>query len=227
MLRVGLTGGLACGKSTVAQMFAARGAYVLDADLLVRELMLPGEPVYQEVVRVFGREILKTDGSERVNRSLLAEAAFAGGRIKLLNDIVHPAVVRAQQCWMEEAGARDPQAMAVVEAALIVEAGSAAQFDKLVVVTCSTEQKIDRFVQRSRKLVQQDSDENLRQQARQRMAAQMSDEEKCRAADYVIRNHGDAAALQKEFDRVFAELRGAATHGAARQAETGSPENLI
>ncbi len=227
MLRVGLTGGLACGKSTVAQMFAARGAYVLDADILVRELMLPGEPVYAEVVRVFGREILKTDGSERVNRPLLAEAAFAGGKIKLLNDIVHPAVLRAQQRWMEEAAARDPQAIAVVEAALIVEAGSAGQFDKLVVVTCNLEQKIDRFVQRSRKLVQQDSDEKLRQQAQQRIAAQMSDEEKCRAADYVIRNDGDAAALQKEFDRVFAELQRAGANGAVRQAEAGNPENSI
>ncbi len=227
MLRVGLTGGLACGKSTVAQMFAALGAYVLDADLLVRELMLPGEPVYAEVVRVFGRGILKTDGSERVDRPLLAEAAFAGGKIKLLNDIVHPAVLRAQQRWMEEAAARDPQAIAVVEAALIIEAGSAGQFDKLVVVTCNPEQKIDRFVNRSRKLVQQDSDETLRQQARQRIAAQMSDEEKCRAADYVIRNDGDAAALQKEFDRVFTELQRATANGAARQDETGNPENSI
>ena len=224
MLRVGLTGGLASGKSTVAQMFAARGAHVLDADLVVRELMLPGEPVYQAVLKVFGREILQGDGSEKIDRSRLAEAAFEGGKIGQLNAIVHPAVGRSQQQWMDNAAKIDPRGMAVVEAALIVEAGSRAQFDKLVLVTCGAQQKIQRYLLRGRKLGVRHDDEALREQARRRIAAQMSDEEKVRVADYVIHNDGEIAGLQQEFDTVFAELANIAAGSALRPDEIRKSE---
>ena len=219
MLRVGLTGGLACGKSTVAQMFAARGAHVLDADLVVRELMMPGEPVYREVLKVFGRGILKSDGAETIDRMRLAEAAFEGGNIKLLNEIVHPAVLQSQQQWMNNTATIDPHGIAVVEAALIVEAGSSTQFDKLVVVTCSPRQKVDRYIQRSRKLGLQLDEDVVREQARRRIAAQMSDEEKSQVADYVIHNDGEALGLQQQFDVVFAELAQIAAGGEASQDE--------
>ena len=122
-------------------MFVALGAYLLQADEIAHQLMQPGEAVYQEVVRHFGPGILDPDG--RVNRPRLAEAAFGSGgetdggppsRVQELNQIVHPAVVRKQEEWMEEVGRRDPHSIALVEAALILEAGAAQSFDRLVVV---------------------------------------------------------------------------------------------
>ena len=119
MLRVGLTGGLGSGKSTVAAMLRELGAKVIEADALGRTMMEPGQPVFAEIVRVFGPEVIGTDG--RLNRTRLAELAFQGGRLNELNAIVHPAVIRAQQQWMDEVFAEDPAAAAVVESALIFE----------------------------------------------------------------------------------------------------------
>jgi len=119
MLRVGLTGGLASGKSTVAGYLRALGAEVIEADELGRALMEPGQRVFAEIVRVFGPEVVRPDG--RLNRARLSEFAFKDNRIDELNRIVHPAVIVAQQLWMDEVFARDPAAVAVVESALIFE----------------------------------------------------------------------------------------------------------
>jgi dephospho-CoA kinase len=119
MLRVGLTGGLGSGKSTVADYLRELGAEVIEADELGRALMEPGQQVYAEIVNVFGPEVVSPDG--RLNRARLAQLAFHGGRLNELNAIVHPAVIAAQQHWMEEVFARDPAAVAVVESALIFE----------------------------------------------------------------------------------------------------------
>src|SRR5215469_4987292 len=130
-------------------MFVARGAYLVQADRISHGLMQPGQTVYEEVVRHFGRSILNPDGS--VNRPRLAEAAFgkpgSGGpsRVAELNQIVHPAVIRSQSEWMDEVGRRDPHAIAIVEAALIVEAGAKDRFDRLIVVRCEEEQRVERF----------------------------------------------------------------------------------
>src|SRR5580700_1277226 len=124
-------------------MFVALGAHVIQADVIAHELMQPGEVVYQEVVRHFGEGILNPDGS--VNRARLAEAAFSPSgenkvsRIHELNQIVHPAVIRRQEEWMEQVGRSDPRAITIVEAALLLEAGTAKRFDRLVVVTCRPE----------------------------------------------------------------------------------------
>src|ERR1700758_104238 len=137
MLRVGLTGGIASGKSIVGHMFVALGAHLVEADRIAHSLMQPGEPVYDEVVRHFGREILNPDGS--VNRSKLAEVAFGprgadqrSSRIADLNRIVHPAVIRSQEEWMDAISAQDPGGVAIVEAALLIEAGAAERFDRLI-----------------------------------------------------------------------------------------------
>jgi len=119
VLRVGLTGGLGSGKSTVAAELRRLGAQVIEADELGRALMEPGQAVYAEIVRVFGPEVVGADG--RLNRARLAELAFGEGRLDELNAIVHPAVIRAQQRWMEDVFARDSAAVAVVESALIFE----------------------------------------------------------------------------------------------------------
>jgi dephospho-CoA kinase len=211
VLRVGLTGGLSSGKSTVAEMLARRGARVLDADRLVHELMRPGLPVYQEIVRHFGRGILASD--KTIDRKKLADAAFGGGRIAELNRIVHPAVIALQDAWMDELEREEPQALAVVEAALILEAGAAPRFDKLVVVTCRQAQKVERFAARYPLGV-----EAGRAEAARRLAAQMPDKEKVARADYVIDNSGTLAQTDHQVEKVFAELLEIATE-AQRQRE--------
>src|SRR5579871_751349 len=99
MLRVGLTGGLGSGKSTVAARLRELGAHVIEADELGRALMEPGQSVYAEIVRVFGPEVVNADG--KLNRARLAELAFRGGRLNELNAIVHPAAIEEQRAWME------------------------------------------------------------------------------------------------------------------------------
>src|ERR1035438_1886103 len=123
MLRVGLTGGLSSGKSTVAAMLRELGAEVVEADELGRELMEPGQLVFSEIVRVFGPEVVGPNG--RLNRARLAEVAFKEGRLQELNAIVHPAVIAAEQSWMEQVFASNPAAVAVIESALIFEIGRA------------------------------------------------------------------------------------------------------
>lgn len=200
MLRVGLTGGIASGKSTVARMMATRGAQVLDADMLVRDLMQPGKPVYHEVVKHFGREIVNQDGA--IDRKRLADAVFPTGRVSELNAIVHPAVVRHQDEWMAEIEGGDPQALAIVEAALILEAGVQGHFDKLVVVTAPLKQRVERFAKRLGL-----RPETARAEVERRSSAQMPDEQKIKFADHVIDNSGDLGGLEKQVEQVFSELR--------------------
>jgi dephospho-CoA kinase len=204
LLKVGLTGGIASGKSVVGEMFASLGAHLIQADLIAHELMQPGQDVYNEVVRCFGKEILNPDGS--VSRPRLAEAAFghAGGhsRIGELNQIVHPAVIRRQDEWMEEVGRRDPHAIAMVEAALIIEAGAATHFDRLIVVTCSEEQRVQRFAQRLKLDL-----EAARREVLRRMAAQLPDCEKVQKADHVIDNSGPLDATEARVRQVYALLK--------------------
>jgi dephospho-CoA kinase len=119
MLRVGLTGSLGSGKSTVAAMLRELGAHVIEADELGRKLMEPGQAVFDEIVRVFGPEIVGADG--RLNRPALAALAFQGGRLDELNAIIHPAVIDEQRRWTDALFAQDPYAVAVVESALIFE----------------------------------------------------------------------------------------------------------
>jgi dephospho-CoA kinase len=206
LLKVGLTGGIASGKSVVGEMFVALGAHLIQADTISHELMRPGETVYREVVQHFGAGILNPDGT--VHRARLAEAAFGAPgtnqptRIQELNRIVHPAVLRRQEEWMAEVGRENPRAVAVVEAALILEAGAAKDFDRLVVVTCRPEQRIRRWANR----VGVD-EETARREVTRRMAAQFPDEEKTEASDYVIDNSGSLDDTRKRVEEVYAELK--------------------
>jgi len=214
MLKVGLTGGIACGKTTVGEMFVALGAHLVQADRIAHQLMLPGQPVYNEVVRHFGGAILNPDGS--VNRQKLAEAAFGpsapeeGGlataphlsRIQELNRIVHPAVIRSQEEWMEEIGRQDAQAVAIVEAALIIEAGAAKSFDHLIVVTCTDEQRAARFAARQKLDL-----ETARKEVARRMAAQLPEAEKIKVADSVIDNSGSLETTREQVRQIWQKLR--------------------
>jgi dephospho-CoA kinase len=169
--------------------------------------MQPGEQVYQEVLREFGREILNPDAS--VNRSKLAEAAFGPPgsdkgpvRVADLNRIVHPAVIRSQEEWMHTIGLQDPGGVAIVEAALLIEAGAAKRFDRLIVVTSTLEQRVERFAKR-----QKIDLETARAEVARRMAAQLPDEEKIKAADYVIDNSGPLERTSEQVRQIWEKLR--------------------
>jgi dephospho-CoA kinase len=213
VLKVGLTGGIAAGKSVVGEMFMALGAQLIQADQIAHQLMQPGQAVYEEVVQHFGAGILNPDGS--VNRAKLAEAAFGtaaagpGGkqasRVQELNRIVHPAVIQDQENWMDAVGRRDPGAIAIVEAALILEAGVAERFDRLVVVTCRPDQRVQRWANRLKV-----DEETARREVTRRMAAQFPDEEKIKAADYVIDNSGSLDETKKQVLAIYSELKSAA-----------------
>lgn len=199
MLRVGLTGGVACGKSTIAAMLVKRGTRCLQADSLAHQLYAPGTPTHEEVVRHFGRGILNPDAT--INRPALADVVFPG-RIEELNAIVHPEVIKAQNAWMDEVGRVDPHAIAVVEAALLIEAGAAKDFDKVIVVTCDFQQKVQRFAHRARLSL-----EAARAEVTRRSSVQFSDEEKARHADYIIDNSSSLEAAEQRVEQIWIDLR--------------------
>jgi dephospho-CoA kinase len=212
MLRAGLTGGLGSGKSTVGEMFRSLGAYVIEADAIGRELMSPGQSVYRDIARQFGPAVVNQD--QTLNRRLLADLAFRGNRLAELNRIVHPAVVRAQQERAERIFANDPDAVVIVESALIFEAdaqgtapGWRERFDKLILVTAPDELKVRRYLARMSDSTRSIPD--LEADARSRLAAQIPDAEKARNCDYVIHNDGDIQQTQHQVERIFAELKAA------------------
>ncbi len=180
-------------------MFERHGAHVIQADRIAHELMSPGQPVYDTVIAHFGREILNHDGT--INRPRLASVAFPD-RIKDLNRIVHPAVLDYQDRWMDKIGEEDPNAVTIVEAALIFEAGGAQRFDKIIVVRTPFETKVARYAAKMKMPHAQ-----ARMEVTRRMAAQISEEEKARRADYVIDNNGVLDNSQEQVDKVWSELQ--------------------
>ena len=212
MLKVGLTGAIASGKSTVGKMLATLGARVTEADSIARSLMEPGQAIYEEVVRSFGREILAADGT--IDRKKLADAAFGTpehpkARAPELNHIVHPSVGRAQEEWMHEVIRGDAQAITVVEAALIFEAGMQKQFDRIVVVTCPMEMRFRRWMSRA-----QVDEATARKEVERRMAAQFSEEKKLALASEVIDNSGSAAATEAQVRNLYSRLKLESAHRA-------------
>ncbi len=203
MLRVGLTGGVACGKSTIGAMLASRGAHFLQADTLAHQLYLPGTSVYDAVVHAFGDDIVRSNGL--IDRAALANKAFPD-RIAELNAIVHPAVIEAQNRWLAEREAEDAHGIAVLEAALLIEAGAAKDFDKLIVVTCSFEQKMEHYAHRAGLSL-----DDARREVERRSAAQFSDSQKAAHADYVIDNSGTLEETERQVERVWGEIQQLAT----------------
>jgi dephospho-CoA kinase len=201
MLKIGLTGGIASGKSLVSRMFVELGAHCIDADEIAHELMRPGEAVYDEVVQKFGNEILNPDQS--VNRAKVAELAFDKRRPRIyeLNRIMHPEVIKRYESWMEEIRRREPDAIAILEAALVLEAGLRKRFDRIVVVTCKPQQRIERWAQRFNL-----DPETAKTEVTRRMMAQAPDEAKIQAADYVIDNSGSVEETRNQVERVYETL---------------------
>lgn len=201
MLRVGLTGGMATGKSSVAEMFARRGARVLHADEVAHELIAPGQPLYAEVVKRFGSDLVQADGT--ISRARLADKVFGGGRhtIDELNRVLHPAVIAKQEKWMAEMAQQDPNGVLIIEAALIFEARVNRRFDKIVVVSCAPEHRAERFAARGGMPLDQ-----AQKEVERRMAAQMPEAEKIKAADYVVDNSRSLAATEAQVDKIYSEL---------------------
>lgn len=213
MLRVGLTGDLGSGKSTVAKMLAARGAIVLSSDEMGRAMMQPGEPVYAAIVERFGPQVVAPDGS--LDRKKLAELAFdpAHPRVEELNAIIHPAVLAAQAEQIEQLARETPDAIVVIESALIftTKAGDRPwreRFDCIVLVTAPEDQKIARFIDRlahGRALSPAERSE-LEADARRRLAQQRVTGEQ-KAQCLVVENNGTVAELEHQIDWVWRMLQ--------------------
>jgi dephospho-CoA kinase len=180
-------------------MFARHGAHVIQADKVAHLLMQKDSPVYVQIVKAFGAGILNEDGA--ISRPQLADAAFGSSRISELNAIVHPAVIDAQDEWMRLVLEESPRGVAMVEAALILEAHAENRFDKLITVTCTLDQKVERFAARHNLPIPAAGAEVER-----RMKAQLSDEEKVRAADYVIDNSGPLSQTAQQVAAVWGEM---------------------
>ncbi len=191
MLRIGLTGGIGSGKSTVSALLAERGAVVVDADRIAREVVAPGTPGLARVVEEFGEGVLAADGS--LDRQALAAIVFgdAGARARL-DGIVHP-LVRARS--LELLAAVPEGAVVVNDVPLLVETGQAASYDLVLVVEADPATRVSRLVQRG--LTAED--------ARARMAAQASDEQRRAVADVVLDNSGSPEELARQVDRFWTE----------------------
>jgi dephospho-CoA kinase len=213
MLRVGLTGGLGSGKTTVAAIFRSLGAQVMEADAVGRAMMQPGEAVYQQIVQAFGPDVVRTDRT--LDRRRLGRIVFTEGRLAELNAIVHPPVIAEQQRWMEALEREQPDAVAIYETALLFEASKAAgtrdwqeRFDRRILVTAPEALRIARYVAR---MGGPDADAATRaaleEEARQRIAVQMPEQEKMRLSDTVIHNDASLKDVTRQTEAVYRELR--------------------
>jgi dephospho-CoA kinase len=197
MLKVGLTGSIAVGKSFVLGVLAALGCRVLDADAIAREVVAPETPGLKAVVDAFGDQILKADGT--LDRTKLGAIVFDKEQKRtLLNSILHPFIIAAQDQQLRQWEQQDPQGMAVVDAALMIESGSYRRFDKMIVVHCRPEVQLERLVGR---------DGISREQAEQRIAAQMTQEEKKKYADFLIDTSEGFESARRQTEAVFQKLR--------------------
>jgi len=197
MLIVGLTGGVASGKTTVSQVLKEEGAYIIDADQIARELVQPHKPAWSELIKAFGQEILQEDGS--IQRKKLADKVFVDPKQrKLLNQILHPRIKEEMDRRTKEIGEKDPQAIVVIDAPLMVELGDHREMDRLIVVTSTQTQQIERL---------KDRDRTNTEEALRIVSSQMPLEEKLKFADYVIRNEGSMEKTKKRAKEVYQELK--------------------
>jgi dephospho-CoA kinase len=197
MLKVGLTGGIATGKSHILSLLRELGCEVCDADEFAHAAIAPGAPAYHEVVREFGPEVLAGDGT--IDRARLGRDVFADPeRRARLNAIVHPRVYEAQKRWFDEVEERNPDAIAVVDAALLIETGSWRRFDFLVVVYCMLEQQIERLMSRNHL---------SREDALARIDAQMPTSEKLKYADYTIDTSAGYEHTRIQVEKLYERLQ--------------------
>ena len=197
MLKAGLTGSIAVGKSFVLGVFRELGCSVLDADRVAREVVQPGTLGLERVVHTFGDKVLRADGS--LDRAALGAIVFGDEEKRLLlNSIIHPLVFIEQDAWLKEREAEDPRGIAVVDAALMIESGGYKRFDKLIVVWCEPELQLQRLMSR---------DGMKREDAERRISSQMPQSEKKKYADFLIDTSNTYEDTRRQTYEVFERLK--------------------
>lgn len=197
MLTVGLTGSIAVGKSHVCRVLSEAGLHVLDADQTAREVVAAGTDGLAEIVRNFGDDVLQQDGE--LDRKKLGAIIFGDPKKReLLNSIVHPRVISAQNDWIEKLDKSDPNGIAVIDAALMIESGGYKRFPEIIVVWCEPEIQLERLMRR---------DHLSEGEAKQRIAAQMPQEEKMRFADHLIDTSGSLEETRGKVLELVKHLR--------------------
>jgi dephospho-CoA kinase len=197
MLKVGLTGSIAVGKSFVLGVLSELGCRILDADATAREVVAPGTPGLNAVVSAFGSEVLKEDGA--LDRARLGAIVFSDEeRRRLLNSILHPFIIAAQDDQIRRWESEDSRGIAVVDAALMIESGGYLRFDKLIVVHCRPAVQLERLISRDGLSVEE---------AGRRIAAQMSQEEKIKHADFLIDTSEGFESARTQTEAVFRQLQ--------------------
>jgi dephospho-CoA kinase len=196
MLKVGLTGSIAVGKSYVCEVFRNLGAFVLDADQTAREVVAPDTKGLKAIVGKFGTEILQPNGE--LDRIKLGGVVFADERKRqLLNSIVHPLVFEKQNEWLRTRELENPNAICIIDAALMIESGGFKRFDKLIVVWCDAEIQLQRLMLRNKLSAEE---------AAKRIKPQMPQEEKKRYADFLIDTSEGFGSAKKQTEEIFAQL---------------------
>jgi len=195
-MNIGLTGGIATGKSTVAGLLARKGAHLIDLDQVAREVTAPGQPALAQIAKQFGQAVIQQDGS--LDRKKLGEIVFADPvKRKQLEAITHPAIREVMHARMDDYKRRFPDGLTVVEVPLLYESGLSSHFDRVVVVYIPREEQLQRLMQR---------DKLSLEQAEKRLAAQIDIEEKKRMADYTIDNRGSLKQTSEQVDRLWQAL---------------------
>jgi len=194
---VGLTGGMGSGKSTAAEMFRELGAYIIDADKICRILVEPDQPAWQEIIKIFGNDILLKNRT--LNRAKLADIIFNDpNQKKNLEAILHPKVFEEERSVFEQITKKNPGALVIIDAALLIESGNHRKVDKVVVVSSHEKTRIQRILDRSR---------FSREDIQRRIQSQMDLKEKIKVADYVLDNNAGLADLKKQVAALYKDLQ--------------------
>jgi dephospho-CoA kinase len=197
MLKVGLTGSIAVGKSTVCDIFRELGCHILDADQTARDVVEPGTEGLEQVIEHFGNSVLKIDGS--LDRAALGSIVFADeAKRNLLNSIVHPLVFKAQNSWIKSLEKTDPNGIGIVDAALMIESGGYKRFNKLIVVWCNADIQLARLMKRNGFSIEE---------ATRRIDSQMPQEDKKKFADYLIDTSGNLDETRRQVLEVHKQLK--------------------
>jgi dephospho-CoA kinase len=195
---VGLTGGVASGKSLVSGELKRLGAHIIDADVISREIVEPGEPAYREIASVFGKGVLRADGT--IDRRALGGIVFSDpGKLKILNEITHPRIIEKIGSAIKALQAKGGDPLIVVDAALLIEVGLHKEMSKVIVVYADEEKQVQRIISR---------DHLIEKEARERINAQMPLREKLRYADFVIDNNGRVEDTLKSVKELYGRLAG-------------------
>jgi dephospho-CoA kinase len=197
MLIIGLTGGIACGKTVVSRILGEEGAHIIDTDQLARELVYPHTPAWEELKEIFGESILGKDGF--IDRKKLADQVFSDpGRREQLNRILHPRIKEEIDRRVSQIGQTEPDAIVVIDAPLLIETGNHRQMDAVIVVRATERQQLERLKERSG---------TSEEEARRMIASQLPLREKLKVADLVIRNEGTLEETKRRTKEVYRKLK--------------------